>query len=213
MELGGGLASTPGPFGAALGESLMKATPGLVANQKDLRKEQRDLRKEASELERLENARKEALMSGDRDEFLRKDKEYNDFLDKKQQRVDKNIEAVNTADMENRKVRYDTEVKGWILDKQEAGATKRTAMQVAAQDRATSETRKQTVARGMLETAMKPILAGLKAQMIDDETAYAQAFDQALRKLPKDMQIVLGYTPQERDTGSTMRFDAKGNPI
>jgi hypothetical protein len=141
MELGGRFASTPGPSGAALGESLMKATPGLVANQKDLRKEQRDLRRESSELERLENARREALMSGDRDEFLRKDKEYNDFLDKKQQRVDKNIEAVNAADLTNRKVRYDTKLKGWEVTTKEAGDTTRTAMQVAASREGSAATR------------------------------------------------------------------------
>jgi hypothetical protein len=213
MQLGGGLASTPGPFGAALGENLQKHAPELLANDRDLRKEQRDVIREKGAIERADVARKEALMSGDREEYLRKQDRYEKLLDLQQLRIDNNINATNTADLENKKLAYNNDLKIWEVTTEQAGATSRTKMQVDAQREGMMETRKQTVARNMLETIMKPILAGLKAQMVDDETAYAQAFNQALRKLPKEMQETLGYGAQESGTDNTLRFDAKGNPI
>ena len=208
-EFGATLASTPGSFGAAIGEAGKKVIPNVIADKKEYKKVERELNKEVNQMALAREGMLEARMKGDMDKYDREQDRYTQAETKVLDMRNKNVDLFNAAAMKGAEKSFEAKMEGF----KESQATGRTSMQVAAQDRATSETRKQAVARSMLETAMKPILAGLKQQMVDDETAYAEAFDQALRKLPKDMQAVLGYAPQEPTKGSTIRFDAKGNPI
>lgn len=155
MELGGGLASTPGPFGAAFGASILKAAPGLIANQKDLRKEQRDLRKEAAELERLDNARKEALMQGDRAEYQRLEQRYDNFRAKSQDRKDANIKAVNEANFNNQKIRYDTALKVWEVNTEEAGKTARANIEASSTKELANQLKRDEISRKVAEGRSK----------------------------------------------------------
>jgi len=144
MELGGGWQSTPGPMLSAFGASLRRATPGLIASQRDLRKEQKDLRKEDNEINRLEQARKEAMLANDTAAFEKADEKYRSYFDKKQARQDANIAAANEALKTNTTLKYDGDLKIWQTKTETEAKIRAASISANAEMRKAEATREGT---------------------------------------------------------------------
>jgi hypothetical protein len=127
---GFGMAAGNSQYGIQnLAEGMGLGVKNLVQSRKDIRAEEKALRRETSEIDRAEQARKEARLAGDTARFDVKDAQYKELVNKKQDRIDNNINTLNDAEKTNKKMVWDANLKQWEVGTEQAGLNKRSQIQ------------------------------------------------------------------------------------
>ena len=117
---------------ANLGSGIEGGLQNYIGSIKDLRAEDKLLRREENEINRADQARKEARLTNDQARYDKEDDKFTALTDKRQARVDHNIDALNSAESEGKKLNFNAEQKRWEVRTEQKAITDRTKLQSEA---------------------------------------------------------------------------------
>ena len=227
MDLGSRIATTPGPYGAALGQSIQGALPGFQKGVAEFKKAKADVYKAQADVAKAENDL--ALGRADKTQaaYAALRKEEND-LKRTQMQIEGNIRAAGVS--ANRATDLDKTTEAFLADRLAKGEPDNARTRAAARSDALAATgfagaKVITGQEQAVTTALDKDdqLTGLnkRLNMLQITPKQAQKNATEIESLKKQIAAreqevrnrVLRQEQPEAPAGGRMKFDAQGNPV